>query len=233
MGMGTCRDWARDMLVRVGTSWGMDDVSDGSMDTFRACPRAHDAPVGTGNLGAAWPLTRGPGGTFRCPVAGRASRGRADRHGGSAGTERGGSAGTERGGRAGSEHGGQGASMAGRAGVSRVARWQLAGQPQCKEPGWVGGRAWCRGVGRLGGGRASSQVGGRSGGQEIWRVNSRVGNLAGGLCTPPACCAASPWLLYILFFMYLLGKGIKLLQKEIMSIRRSGLKARVTWETCF
>ena len=32
MGVWTHGDWARDMLVRVGTSWGMDNVSDGSVD---------------------------------------------------------------------------------------------------------------------------------------------------------------------------------------------------------
>ena len=73
MGMGTCRDWARDMLMRVGTSWGMDNASDSSVDTSHACPCAHDVLVGTGSLGAAWPLTRGPGGTFCCPVDGQAS----------------------------------------------------------------------------------------------------------------------------------------------------------------
>ena len=66
--VGTCRDWARDMLVRVGTSWGMDDMSDSSVDTSHVCPRTHDMPVGTGSLQAALPLTRGPGGTFPCPV---------------------------------------------------------------------------------------------------------------------------------------------------------------------
>ena len=59
MGMGTCRDWARDVPTRVGMSWGMDNASDSCRDMSHTCPHADDTPVGTGSLGA----------TSRCPEA--------------------------------------------------------------------------------------------------------------------------------------------------------------------
>ena len=104
-----------------------------------------------------------------------------------------------------SEHGGQGWSEQG--------GQMAAGRPASVQRARVGGRpSLVQGCGQT-----PWRAGELTGRQEIWGAGDLAGELKGGqsggwaLRPPPACCAASPWLLYILFFMYLLGKGIKLL----------------------
>ena len=56
----------------------------------------------------------------------------------------------------------------------------------------------------------SSQAGWRSGGQEIWRVNSRVGNLAGGLHAPPCLLCHQPLGIVYTVFHVFTKKGNKI-----------------------
>ena len=73
----------------------------------------------------------------------------------------------------------------------------------------------------------SSQAGRRSGGQEIWKVNSRAGNLAGGLCAPPPylLCHQPLVIVYTVFHVFT-RKGNKIAIKGNnvhLTVRAEGL----------